>query len=131
MFVPSATDSRPHDGRASSARSTSGTLTFTTISRSKSRPALRSRYSCVGRAKQLWLTTPLAMKSPVPVVMSYIGSSTPSGSIEATRRSPANLIARPSSERLRVIAGSTVWKNRSCSGVPPSSRTHRRPFGLS
>ncbi len=33
----------------------------------------------VGRAKQLWLTTPLAMKSPVPVVMSYIGISRPSG----------------------------------------------------
>ena len=59
-----------HDGRASSARSTSGTLTLTMISFSKSRPALKSRYSCVGRAKQLWLTTPLAMKSPVPVVMS-------------------------------------------------------------
>ena len=27
----------------------------------------------VGRAKQLWLTTPLAMKSPVPVVMSNSG----------------------------------------------------------
>ena len=57
----------------SSARSTSGTLTLTTISRSKSRPASKSRYSCVGRAKQLWLTTPFAMKSPVPVVMSYSG----------------------------------------------------------
>jgi hypothetical protein len=33
-------------------------------------PAFMSRYLCVGRAKQLWLTTPLAMKSPVPVVMS-------------------------------------------------------------
>ena len=52
MFVPSATCSPFHDGRASSARSTSGTLTLTTISLSKSRPALKSRYSCVGRAKQ-------------------------------------------------------------------------------
>jgi len=43
---------------------------LTTICVSKSRPASRSRYSCVGRAKQLWLTTPFAMKSPVPVVMS-------------------------------------------------------------
>ena len=70
MFVPIATCSPFHDGRASSTRSTSGTLTLTTISFSKSRPALMSRYLWVGRAKQLWLTTPLAMKSPVPVVMS-------------------------------------------------------------
>src|SRR5947209_3916226 len=41
--------------------------------RSKSSPMLRPRYSCVGRAKQLWLTTPFAMKSPVPVVMLNIG----------------------------------------------------------
>jgi len=40
----------------------------------ESSPMLRSRYACVGLAKQLWLTTPLAMKSPVPVVKSYIGS---------------------------------------------------------
>ena len=66
MFVPIATCSRFHDGRASSARSTSGVLTLTTISRSKSRPASKSRYLWVGRAKQLWLTTPFAMKSPVP-----------------------------------------------------------------
>ncbi len=32
-----------HDGRASSARSTSGALTLTTISRSKSRPASKPR----------------------------------------------------------------------------------------
>jgi hypothetical protein len=70
VFVPSATCSRRHEGRASSVRSTSGALTLTTISRSKSRPASMSRYLWVGRAKQLWLTTPLAMKSPVPVVMS-------------------------------------------------------------
>ena len=70
VFVPIATCSRFHDGRASSTRRTSGTLIFTTISRSKSRPAFMPRYVCVGRAKQLWLTTPLAMKSPVPVVMS-------------------------------------------------------------
>ena len=70
MLVPSATCSRFHDGRISSARATSGTLTLTTISFSKSRPASKSRYVCVGRAKQLWLTTPLEMKSPVPVVMS-------------------------------------------------------------
>jgi hypothetical protein len=50
--VPSATCWRCHDGRASSPRSTSGALTLTTISRSKSRPALKSRYVWVGRAKQ-------------------------------------------------------------------------------
>jgi hypothetical protein len=50
--VPSATCWRCHDGRASSARSSSGALTLTTISRSKSRPALKSRYVWVGRAKQ-------------------------------------------------------------------------------
>src|SRR6478735_4069194 len=43
-----------HDGRRSSARRTSGALTLTTIWRSKSSPALKSRYSCVGRAKQYW-----------------------------------------------------------------------------
>ena len=52
VFVPIAMCPPAHDGRASSARSTSGTLTLTMISRSKSRPALKSRYSCVGRAKQ-------------------------------------------------------------------------------
>jgi hypothetical protein len=52
VFVPSATCSPFHDGRASSARSNSGAFTLTTISLSKSRPALKSRYSCVGRAKQ-------------------------------------------------------------------------------
>jgi len=52
VFVPIATCSPFHDGRASSARTTSGTLTLTTISRSKSRPASKSRYLCVGRAKQ-------------------------------------------------------------------------------
>ena len=31
----------------------------------------------MGRAKQLWLTTPSAMKSPVPVAMSYIGCLEP------------------------------------------------------
>ena len=62
MFVPIATCSPFHDGRRSSARTTSGALTLTTISRSKSRPASKSRYVWVGRAKQLWLTTPLAMK---------------------------------------------------------------------
>ena len=34
----------------------------------------------------------------------------------------------PSIERLRVIAGSVVWKNRSTSRSPPRSRMTRRPF---
>ncbi len=83
----------------------------------------------VFRAKQLWLTTPLAMKSPVPVVMSYIGRSSPSGSIAATRSLASLLIAMPSIERFRVIAGSTVWKNRSTSRRPPRSRTQTSPLG--
>ncbi len=82
------------------------------------------------RAKQLCDTTPLAMKSPVPVVMSYIGRSRPSGSIEATRRFASLLIAMPSIDRFRVIAGSVVWKNRMTSLRPPRSRTTTRPFGL-
>ncbi|HEY2602088.1 MAG TPA: hypothetical protein VGI67_11065, partial [Thermoleophilaceae bacterium] len=60
-------------------------MTLTTISRSKSRPALNPRYVWVGRAKQLWLTTPLAMKSPVPVVMSYRRIARPRGSTLTTR----------------------------------------------
>ena len=52
VFVPIAMCSRFHDGLRNSARSTSGTFTFTTISRSKSRPAFHPRYTCVGRAKQ-------------------------------------------------------------------------------
>src|SRR3712207_8627889 len=37
------------------------------------------------RAKQLWLTTPFAMKSPVPVVMSYSVRSRSSGDRKSTR----------------------------------------------
>ena len=58
----------------------------------------------MGRAKQLWLTTPLAMKSPVPVVMSYSGRSAPSGSTATTPSLAPHLIAVPAIERLRVIA---------------------------
>ena len=43
VLVPSATCSRFHLGRISSTRASSGVLTLTTISRSKSRPALKSR----------------------------------------------------------------------------------------
>jgi hypothetical protein len=43
VFVPNATNSRFQLGRLSSAQSSSGTFTLTTISRSKSRPAFRSR----------------------------------------------------------------------------------------
>ena len=82
------------------------------------------------RAKQLCDTTPLAMKSPVPVVMSYIGSSRPRGSIEATRRFASLLIAMPSIDRFLVIAGSVVWKNRMTSLRPPRSRTTTSPFAL-
>ncbi len=69
------------------------------------------------------------MKSPVPVVMSYMGRSRPSGSTETTRRSASLLIAVPAMQRLRVIAGSVVWNNRSISCSPPSSRTYAMPLG--
>ncbi len=74
-------------------------------------------------AKQLWLTTPSAMKSPVPVVMSNIGRSRPSGWTETTPSRAAPLIAVPAIVRLRVIAGSMVWKNLSASFRPPRGRT--------
>ncbi len=80
------------------------------------------------RAKQLWLTTPLAMKSPVPVVMSYMGTSMPSGLISVTCSSASLLSATPSIERFLVMAGSTVWKNRSTSLSPPRSRRLTRLF---
>ena len=81
------------------------------------------------RAKQLWLTTPLAMKSPVPVVMSHSGNSNPRSSMLTTRRAAWHLSAVPSIDRLRVIAGSVRWKNRSLSGRPPVSRIWRTRFG--
>ena len=117
-----------HPGEASFLRSSSGALTLTTTLESKSCPASRSRYVCEFRAKQLWLTTPFAMKSPVPVVMSYMGSSIPSGSIAATRSLASLLIATPSIDRFRVIAGSVVWKNRMTSFSPPRSRTYLSPL---
>ena len=52
VFVPSATCSPSQCALPSSARTSSGALTLTTISRSKSSAALRSRYLWVGRAKQ-------------------------------------------------------------------------------
>ena len=86
---------------------------------------------CDFLAKQLWLTTPLAMKSPVPVVMSYIGTCSPSRSMPATRRpSPVSTVAA-SIDRRAVTAGSTVWKNRSASASPPRTRTQARPAGRS
>ena len=51
VFVPSATCSPFHDGRRSSARRTSGRLTLTTISRSKSSRGFRSRYAVGGTGK--------------------------------------------------------------------------------
>ena len=49
----------------------------------------------------------------------------------AAIRSRAPLFrARPSIDRLRVMAGSVVWKNRSTSGSPPRSRMLASPFDL-
>ena len=57
-----------------------------------------------------------------------MGTSSPSGSTDTTPSGASLLIATPSIERLRVIAGSVVWKNRSASRSPPRSRMTRRPF---
>ena len=81
---------------------------------------------CEFLAKQLWLTTPLAMKSPVPVVMSYIGTSSPSRSTSATRSPSWVPTGVPSIAPGAVLAGSTAWKNLSAwPGLPPS----RTPAG--
>lgn len=52
MLVPTATCSRFHVGLETAARTSSGALTLTTISLSKSRPASKPRQVWVGRAKQ-------------------------------------------------------------------------------
>ena len=52
VLVPMAMRSPAQRLAATSALTRSTALTFTTMRRSKSRPALRFRYSCVGRAKQ-------------------------------------------------------------------------------
>ena len=45
------------------------------------------------RAKQLWLTTPSATKSPVPVVMSNIGTVAPAGEMSTTSWPPSTVWA--------------------------------------
>ena len=72
------------------------------------------------RAKQLWLTTPPAMKSPVPVVMSNIGTSTPSGSIAVTRRLSSPRTSSPATEPVGVT-GANISPNRTRSRTPPST----------
>ena len=99
------------------------------ISFSKSRPASRSRYSCVGRAKQLWLD------DAVGDVVAGAGGDVVERQLHPERLDPddaepalATCTARPSIERLRVIAGSVRWKNRSRCSRPP--RTAHVPFRL-
>jgi hypothetical protein len=70
------------------------------------------------------------MKSPVPVVMSNIGRSMPSGSMDLTPRRASLLIAVPSIVLFLVIAGSTEWKNLRISRSPPSRRTQVSPLLL-
>ena len=84
----------------------------------------------MGRAKQLWLTTPLAMKSPVPVVMSYRRIVTPRGLIDSTRSPDFVFTASPVIDRLRVIAGSVPRKKRIRSERPPRMRTLASPLAL-
>jgi len=62
--------------------------------------------------------------------MSNIGISRPRGSIDAIPSFALLLIAAPSIDRFRVIAGSVVWKNRMTSLRPPRSRTTVSPFAL-
>ena len=84
------------------------------------------------RAKQLWLTTPSATKSPVPVVMSNSGCR-PTG-VTDTTASPAPPVtgAPPRSRRADTAGSVRCWRRRN-SGTPPSSRTdgsravHPRP----
>ena len=103
-------------------------MILTTIFFSKSSPMFRPRYSCVGRAKQLWLMTPSDTKSPVPVVMSYSGRSRSSGSTDTTFKVVFDLNASPSIERFREMAGSTVWKKRRRSLRPPRTRMYAKPL---
>ena len=62
------------------------------------------------------------LKSSVPVVMSNIGISYPSGSIETILNFASDLTACPSMSRLRLIAGETVLMKRRCSRKPPRTR---------
>src|SRR3954471_18038548 len=87
------------DGRASSARSTSGTLTLTTISRSKSRPALYSRYSCVGRAKQY-----TGVRAP-PVRVDGPAERQPAGARHAIQRGLGVDLVKADVERLGGVEG--------------------------
>src|SRR6201989_1042176 len=59
------------------------------------------------------------MKSPVPVVMSYIGTCSPSRSTPVTRRPSPVSTAAVSIDRRVVTAGSVGWKNRSAPPTPP------------
>ena len=79
--------------------------------------------------KAVWLHA-VRDEATVLVVMSHIGISIPSGSIAATRSLASLLIATPSIDRFRAIAGSVVWKNRITSLSPPRSRTTTSPLGL-
>src|SRR2546429_402676 len=67
------------------------------------------------------------MKSPVPVVMSYIGTCSPSRSTPVTRRPAPVSTAAASIDRRAVTAGSTGWKNRSASPSPPPTPPPARP----
>ena len=51
----------------------------------------------------------------------------PSGSIATTFRRLCDFTARPSIDRLRVIAGSVRWWKRSCCSSPPRMRTFHLP----
>ena len=86
--------------------------------------------------------TPSATKSPVPVVMSNIGTVAPTGEMSTTSRPrPRPRAAGPprrrrppstgasASPRSRLTAGSATAANRSSSRAPPSSRRCRATGG--
>ncbi len=85
----------------------------------------------MGRAKQLWLTTPLAMKSPGAgrdVVETHRARVARCSSRGSWRRTSG---PSPATVRLRVIAGSVRWKKRRRSRRPPRMRTLATPVCVS
>ena len=77
------------------------------------------------RAKQLWLTTPSATKSPVPVVMSNIATAPPTGEMSTTSVPPSPPTTEPARPRSRLTAGSATARNRRSSRPPPANRSCR------
>ena len=127
--MPSATCWRRHDGRASSARSTSGTLTLTTISRLEVAPCAEVEV-LVRRAREAVVADD-SVRDEVPGAGGDVveRSRLPEGSIAVTAQAVGGLdgaaFDRPLARDRRVAA----WKNRSARPPPRRSVAHatRRP----